>query len=179
METFTPARPLVEHPDFSVQKELALSSLNIRSLDEPVRDVVTALNDLSFCFTMQSCYGHFVFGNKEPTNLEPLPLTEVAGSIDYRIAYVALCVQKSEPAARFLEELSRIQQIDPKYIQYGSADWFWDRHVNSYVIQVEPERYCQKDTAQITYREARHIEKLKRDVFTRIHALANSCFGSM
>ncbi|MBN2312427.1 MAG: hypothetical protein JXM79_00770 [Sedimentisphaerales bacterium] len=179
METFTTARPLVEHPDFTVQKELALSSLDIHSLDEPVRDVVTALNDMSFCFTIQSCFGHFVFKNKEPTNLEPLPPTEIEGAIEYRIAYVALCVQKCEPAARFLDELSRIQQIDPKYIQYGSADWFWDRHVNSYVIQVESERDMDKDTARINYQEARYIEELKRDVIVRIHALAKSCLGLM
>ena len=178
METFTAYKPLIENPDFAIQKKAASSSLDILTVDEPIRDVITALNDIFFCFTIQSCCGHFVFGKrKNPKNLYLLPQTEIMGDIEYRIAYVALCVQKSESGARFLSKLSDIQRIDPRYIQFGCANWFWERHINSYVIQVEPERYSERDSARIPYREARHIEELKRDVFVRIHSLAKSSLG--
>ena len=175
METLTAAKPLIDNPEFTVQKEAALSSLDRRTIDEPIRDVVRMLNDLSFCFTIQSCCGHFVFGRQnDPKNVEPLPQTDVNESIEYRIAYVALCVQKGKPAEKFLSDLSDIRTVDPQYIQYGSAIWFWERHVNSYVVQVEPERDSNKDTARINDREARYIEGLKRNVFLRIHSLAKS-----
>jgi len=178
LETFTKYKPLIENSDFTIQKEAALSSLDIRTVDEPIRNVITALNDIPFCFTIQSCFGHFVFGKqKNPKNLHPLPQTEIIGDIEYRIAYVAVCVQRSEPVARFLSELSDIQKIDPRYIQFGCANWFWERQVNSYVIQVEPERYSERDSARIPYREAKHIEELKRDVFVNIHSLAKSSLG--
>ena len=178
METFTAYKPLIENPDFAIQKKAASSSLDILTVDEPIRNVITALNDIPFCFTIQSCFGHFVFGKqKNPKNLHPLPQTEIIGDIEYRIAYVAVCVQRSEPVARFLSELSDIQKIDPRYIQFGCANWFWERQVNSYVIQVEPERHSKRDSARIPYREAKHIEELKQDVFVNIHSLAKSSLG--
>lgn len=175
LETFTAAKPLINNANFAIQRQAALSSLDIHAIDEPIRDVIKALNRVSFCFTIQSCFGHFVFGKRtDPRNLELLPQRKVPDSIEYRIAYVALCVHKSAPAARFLNELSDIQKINPQYIQYGCAHWFWERHVNSYVIQVEPERHSDKDSIRINYREAKHIEELKRDVFIHIHSLTES-----
>lgn len=175
LETFTAANPLINNPDFTIQKQTTLSLLDIHAIDKPIRNVIKAFNDISFCFTIQSCFGHFVFGKQtDPRNLEPLPQREVPDIIEYRIAYVALCVQKNATAARFLSELSDIQKINPQYIQSGCARWFWERHVNSYVIQVEPERYSDKDSVRINYREAKHIEELKRDVFIHIHSLTRS-----
>lgn len=31
-----------------------------------------------------------------------------------------------------------ITAIEPDYLQFGSADWFWERWLNSYALQVEP-----------------------------------------
>ena len=46
-------------------------------IDEPIIEIVNAFNTLPYCFTLQSCYGHFVYsGQKSSHNLEPLPVTD-------------------------------------------------------------------------------------------------------
>ena len=53
---------------------------------------------------------------------------------------------------------------DPDYVQLGSADWFWDRHVNSYALQVEPARFMCMDEAVLDHVEALRVQE-RRDRF--------------
>ena len=77
-------------------------------IDEPIIELINAFNKLPFCFTLQSCYGHFVYsGQNDPQNLEPLPLTDTIGVVEYRIAYIAFCIENSDQGRKFLEALRR------------------------------------------------------------------------
>lgn len=117
---------------------------------------------MPYCFTIQSCYGHFIYkGQKNPNNTEPLPISKNIETVEYRIAYLALCIQNSEEGRKLFEELSIVPQIDYKYIQFGCAEWFWQKQVNSFVLQVEPERYSTKDRVFIDYKEALYLENIR------------------
>jgi len=70
-----------------------------------------------------------------------------------------------------LEELREIAGIDPEYIQFGSADWFWDRCVNSYVLQVSPLRNAHEDHFDVSVEEAFRIEQLRDEFFERLQAI--------
>ena len=61
------------------------------------------------------------------------------GSIEYRIAYIALSIQNNEKGQEIVRMLKNIANKNLAYIQFGSAEWFWERSVNSVVIQVESE----------------------------------------
>ncbi len=67
--------------------------------------------------------------------------------------------------------LEGITDIDPEYIQFCSAEWFWERQINSYALQVEPERFKHKDKILIKYKESLHIEKVRNEFFNRISKL--------
>ena len=56
-------------------------------------------------------------------------------------------------------------QLDSKYVQFGCAEWFWKRYLNSFVLQVEPERYSTKDKVLIEYNEAIYIENIRNKFF--------------
>ena len=59
--------------------------------------------------------------------------------------------------------------IDSDYVQFGSADWFWSNQVNSYVLQVEPDRYKHQDTVLLPYKEALFIEKIRNAFFDKMN----------
>ena len=65
-------------------------------------------------------------------------------------------------------------EIDKDYIQFGSAGWFWDRQVNTYVLQVEPDRYRFKDRVFLDYREALHVEKIRDLFFQKLDGIIQS-----
>ncbi len=69
------------------------------------------------------------------------------------------------------QQLKDIPSIDPEYVQFGCAEWFWERHVNSYALQVEPIRHMTKDRLSVDYREALHIEKIRDKFFTNLKRL--------
>ncbi len=95
--------------------------------------------------------------------MEPIP-HGFSGSATYRIAYVAVCLENSERGQALRQSLARIPAIDPDYIQFGSAGWFWERRVNSYALQVEPRAHMLKDEAILGPAEARHTQAV-RDLF--------------
>jgi len=64
-----------------------------------------------------------------------------------------------------------VSSVDSEYIQFGCADWFWERNVNSYALQVEPIRHMRKDQVRIEYGEALHIEKVRGRFFNEIECL--------
>lgn len=172
METFTRLKDFVENPHFHVQKKRAISNLSDDMIDVPIVELVTGFNKLPYCFTLQCCYGHFVYNSQnELHNLEPLPARDTDSKVEYRIAYIVFCLENGPLGRELFEEFKGIIAIDPENIQFCCAEWFWKRQINSYVLQVEPERFRHNDTAVIEYREALHIEKVRNKFFDRLYGL--------
>jgi hypothetical protein len=172
METYTDLKELEDNPRYSLQRREAVHSLNYDSIDAPIINLITNLNDLPFCFSLQSCYGHFLYnGQEDLRNLEPLPITDTLLEVEYRIAYIALCIENSMYGRAFFEELKEIPNIDPNDIQFCCADWFWKKQVNSYVLQVEPGRFKHRDMALLDYEEAVYIENLRNRFFDQLGSL--------
>lgn len=63
-----------------------------------------------------------------------------------------------------MDALGAITAIDPDYLQFGSAGWFWERWRNSYALQVEPAGYMTRDDVVLAAAEARHVQHT-RDLF--------------
>jgi len=172
METFTQIKPLQSNPRFLQQKEKMLKNLDWSLIDPPLVKLIKKWNAYPFCYTLQCCCGHFLYpGQMDAANLEPIPKTDTINQIDYRIAYVAFCVENSKNSQEFLDNLNGITQLDPQYIQFGCADWFWERHVNSYALQVEPERHKTKDRVFLNYDEALHVEKVRNRFFEMLNEI--------
>lgn len=178
METFIDLKELVENPNYRTQKQKILSDLNDDMIDTPIKGLINRFNRLPYCFTLQSCYGHFVYsGQKDTHNIDPLPAKGTIAKVKYRIAYIALCIANSASGRGLLEALKEITDIDPKNIQFGCADWFWKRQINSYALQVEPNRFKHKDTAILDFKEALHIEKIRNTFFIRLYELLRNAKG--
>jgi len=171
MKTYTSLRDFVENPRFEEQRRDALGHLDLGSLDTPIVDVIEDFRQLDYCFTLQSCYGHFLHDLQvDLKNTEPLPHTEQISEINYRIAYLALCIRDDERGRQLLMDLGKIPSIDSAYIQLGCADWFWAKQINSFVMQVEPERFKTKDEVMIGYQEAIRIEQTRNRFFDALGA---------
>jgi hypothetical protein len=172
LETFAKPKEFVENPQFKDQKQKTLTGLSDDMLDAPIVDLINGFNLLPYCFTLQCCYGHFVYDRqKDPYNLEPLPMIDTIKSVEYRIAYVAFCIENSAPGKMFREALSDIRLVDPDNIQFCSAEWFWERQVNSYALQVQPDRFKDKDKFTFDYEEALLIEKVRNAFFFQLQEL--------
>ncbi len=172
METFGAPRDLVVNHHYSEQRQKCLEGLSLEVIDAPIAGIVKGFNTLPHCFTMQSCYGHFIYGEQTSRyNLDPLPVELVDTEITYRIAYIAFCIEYSHSGIELLEKLKKITLIDSEYIQFGSADWFWENQVNSYVLQVEPIQYRHQDTALLSYKEALYTEKIRNAFFDKLNDL--------
>jgi hypothetical protein len=168
VETFSPPRPFVDNPTYRVDRERALATLDLRDIDLPIRDIVSAFNTLSHCFTLQCCFGHFVHASQtDPHGMQRLS-TEDVGQVEYRIAYLALCIEDSAPGHRLRTLLEGVPLVAPGYIQFGSPHWFWERQVNSYALQVEPDRLKDKDVATIGHQEALRVQDVRDLFFHRI-----------
>ncbi len=172
METFADLKALAENPHYQAQKQEILSDLKYDEIDMPIVNLIIGFNQLPYCFTLQSCYGHFVYhGQKDPHNLEPLPTEENIAEVEYRIAYIAFCIENSTAGRGLFNALKAITHVDPENIQFGCAEWFWERQLNSYALQVEPDRFKRQDTAVLEFKEALHIEKIRNTFFGRLYAL--------
>ena len=178
METFITSKDFVDNPYFHDQRKTCLSELDIREIDAPIVELISGLAELDYCFTLQSCYGHFLYNRqKNPYNIDPLPISNRISTVEYKIAYIALCLENS-PKGKFLyQQLRDIPSMDPEYVQFGCAEWFWERQVNSYVLQVEPKRYMMTDKLSVDYREALHIEKIRNKFFTQLKKLLQGLTG--
>jgi len=162
----------VENPYYQDQRQTSLTNLSDEMIDAPIIDLIKGFNKLSYCFTMQSCYGHFVYDDqKDPYNFEPLPISEIIDRVEYRIAYICLCIENSDSGRGLLKSLNEITAIDPENIQFCCADWFWNKQVNSYALQVQPDRFKHKDSAILDYREALQIEKIRNEFFIQLREL--------
>ena len=172
METFTQSRQFVNNPLYQEQRAESLRRLDVNTIDAPIIEMIRGFAELPYCFTLQSCYGHFLGNDQnDPKNLEPLANLEKIHSVEYRLAYIALCIQYNEAGIRILQNLKNLTGIDPDYIQFGCAEWFWERQVNSYVLQIEPERYKTKDKVIISFQEALHIEKIRNQFFDELRRM--------
>jgi hypothetical protein len=172
LETFIEPKALVENPHYCDQRQRSLASLNNDVIDMPIIGLINAFNKLPYTFTLQSCYGHFIYnGQNDPQNLEPLPLMDTITRVEYRIAYIAFCIEYSKSGRSFLDALEAIADVDPDNIQFCCAEWFWERQVNSYALQVEPDRFKFEDKAMLNYIEALKIEKIRNEFFTQLSKL--------
>jgi hypothetical protein len=91
--------------------------------------------------------------------------------VEYRIAYIAFCIENSALGKALFAALKGITAIDRENVQFCCAEWFWKRQINSYALQVEPDRFKHKDTAIIDFKEALHIEKIRNEFFIRLYEL--------
>lgn len=172
METYVDLKAFADNPGFKAQRQASLDQYDRTTIDPPMVEIIEGLIKRFHCFTLQSCYGHFLYpGQTELKNTAALPISGEITDVDYRIAYIALCIENSQSGRDLFGKLEKIQAIDPDYIQFGCADWFWKRQKNSFVIQVEPERYRKMDRIIIDYKEARHIERVRNDVFIQLRKI--------
>ena len=172
METFTEPKELVENSHYQEQRQKSLAGLTDVMIDVPIIKIINGFNKLPYCFTMQSCYGHFLYnGQKDTHNLESLSVTNTIARVEYRIAYIAFCIETSDSGRRLFEALKEITVIDPQNIQFCCAEWFWKRQVNSYALQVEPERFKREDRAILDCKEALNIEKIRNEFFVQLKEL--------
>jgi hypothetical protein len=180
METFVDAMPFTDHPTYAEDRAKALRELDqmIRTgeIDPPLIELLAEFARIPHCFTLQSCWGHFVH-EKQPDTLNTAPLAPYRAEIRevyYRIAYLAVCIRDTDPGRRLFADLNNLVTIDPGYIQFGSAAWFWSRIVNSYVVQVVPERFRNRDIVEIGIEEALHIERLRDYFFAELRKIAKN-----
>ena len=171
METFTKARDLVYNRGFVRARQKSVAELDLSCIDAPITDIVEGFNLLPHCFTLQCCYGHFIcLPEQGPHNFDPIP-PAFSGLATYRIAYIALCLEYSRRGQALLQSLARITAVDPDFVQFGSADWFWERCTNSYAIQVEPKAHMLKDEAILGPAEAVQTQAARDIFFGEIRAL--------
>ena len=176
METFIPAKVFASNPHFGVHRRRAIAGLDIGTIDAPIVDLVEGFRRLPYCFTLQSCFGHFLFpGQGNPTNADALPALPEGTRVEYRIAYIAVCLQDSPSGRGLHDNLNDLVSIDEAYIQFGCAEWFWQRQVNSYVLQVEPERFKEQDRAEFGYQEALRVEAVRNAFFAELGRVIADC----
>lgn len=172
METYSELKELEPNPHYHAQKKRILHDLTDDMIDASIIDLINGFNRLPYCFTLQCCYGHFVYnGRHDPHNLEPLPADNAVNEVEYRIAYITFCIENSSLGRKLLERLKGVTALDPHYVQFCCAQWFWKRQINSYALQVEPDRFKHKDTAIVDFKEALHIEKIRNEFFVQLRTL--------
>ena len=163
------------NPRYLRDRQEVLKALDLRVIDRPIVELIEGFSVLPECFTVQSCYGHFLYApGQDSHNLERLPHKH-DGEVTYRIAYVAFCLENSPRGRALCESLERVSSLDPGYVQFGSAAWFWARYRNSYALQVEPVRHMTRDQVVIEHSEALHIEKSRDRFFTKLEKLLEMC----
>ena len=157
METYTKARPMVDNPDFDEQRAAALRALEGAQIDEPLVPLIAELNRLPYCFTLQCCYGHFLpEGEIDEQTLAPPPVRG-RKPVEYRIAYLALCIRDDAEGRALLEAVKGLRDVERMVVQVGSADWFWDQQVNTYVVQVGLRKHKRQDSMTLDGKQARHV----------------------
>lgn len=173
METFTAFRPLADNPSFSEDRQRCLAGLDMDGIDEPFRDIIAACTKITCCFTLQCCWGHFLLGDHkdDPRTLHPLSPFPGTAMVEYRLAYLALCVENCGAGRGLLDELRRIPELDPDYIQFGCAMWFWERQVNTYALQVEPVRHQMLDTVMLSHEEGLHVQMVRDLAFEQLREI--------
>ena len=173
METYTPAKSFVTHPEFQSERLAALNGLDISLVDLQLTSLMKNLNRLPYLFTLQCCHGHlFTADNKEITDFEGFNGSD---EVEYRLAYIAFCIENSPLGKSFMEELKQVpSRLEEHTVHFGSAQWFWDQWVNSYILQVMPLRFKDQDKAVLNLPEAKRIIALRDTFFSTMSALVAS-----
>ncbi len=172
MQTFRKPKAFTDDPDYNKRRSAALSELDMSVIDPPIREIISVYNALPYSFTLQSCFGHFLFeGQGDEHSTDPIPKNTGIGRVDYRIAYLAFCVENSEQGRSFRKEIEDLTRIDSMNIQLGSAGWIWKDIPNLYAIQVEPDRHKSKDRVFLDLEEAFLIEKVRNEFFIRLEEI--------
>jgi len=173
METFIEVKEFVPNLKFDKQRSKALKKINYKHIDSPIVDIIKRLNELPYFFTLQCCYGHFLYKNQnDEHNLEPIPKSTEFEEIEYRIAYLAFCIQDTVKGTKLLNSLRDLTKIDSENIQFGCANWFWDRQVNSFILQVEPDRFKMYDKAILNFKGALHIETIRDQFYNLLNKIS-------
>ena len=68
METFAELKELAENPHYQVQRQKSLGDLANNMIDVPIIDLINEFNQLPYCFTLQSCYGHFIYNDQKDSH---------------------------------------------------------------------------------------------------------------
>ena len=169
METFVPPKNLAENPRYLNQRRGTLDVLDERMIDTPIVGLIREMNLLPYCFTLQCCFGHFGQNDQgDSYYLESACISDKNRDISYRLAYVCFCVENTVSGRWLLGLLADMPSVDPQYLQFGSAEWFWSRQVNTFVLQVQPERFKHKDIAVLSYPEALQVENVRDRFFDRL-----------
>lgn len=92
--------------------------------------------------------------------------------MQYRIAYLAFVLENNRNGHALCRDLRVLASKRPAYVQFGSAGWFWDHSVNSYQIQVAPERDTCRDSLAVTFDEALVLEKVRDMVLRELGTIA-------
>jgi len=172
LETYTEPNKMVENLLFQEQRLKILSTLPETRIDEPMVEIVTAFNKLPYCFTLQCCYGHFVYKNdKRSYSTKPLSVMAPDSRVEYQIAYIAFCIENNPSGRSLFKSMEAIPGDDHQNIQFCGAEWFWERQVNSYALQVEPDRFKHKDSVTLDFEEALLIENVRNAFFVRLKEL--------
>jgi hypothetical protein len=180
METFGGPKPFVDNPQYERNRRAALKTLRnliaTGKIDPPIVDLITLFSRVSHCYTLQSCFGHFVHEREsdEHTTARLAPYKGMISTVFYRIAYIAFVLEKSENGLVLYHDLRALALRNPGYIQFGSAGWFWEQSVNTYQIQVAPEREKDRDSFWVTYDEALQLEKMRDMLICELAAIANN-----
>ncbi|MCK5198743.1 MAG: hypothetical protein KAR21_10350 [Spirochaetales bacterium] len=73
----------MENPHYHDQRQKRLDGLSDGMIDVPIIEIVNGFSKLPFCFTLQSCFGHFLYNDQmDPYNLEPLPVTNNIAKVE-------------------------------------------------------------------------------------------------
>jgi len=171
LETFTEPKEFVENARYEDERREALAALVPASIDEPIVDMISGFATLGHCFTLQCCYGHFICRSEQDSyTLESIP-RGWDGPVRYRIAYIAFCMQNSDRGRMFRQALARIPETAPDYVQFGSADWFWDQWPNTYVLQAMPIADRLKDETILDSLEALQTQEARGLFFVKLGEL--------
>ncbi len=185
VQTYTQARPLVVDSGYEARRRVSLADLedilSAGEIDAPIVSIIERISLIPYCFTLQSCYGHFVVGNGLSTDsVKQISHDMKRGStIRYRLAYMAFCIQNNPSGLRLLKDLKAIAREDPEYIQFGSATWFWNRCVNSYVLQAGSVEHVSEDSFEMGIAEALRVEAARDMLYAKIAEVVNSCKTDM
>jgi len=161
----------VENRGYDRARQKSIAELDLSSVDGPITDIVEGFTAIPHCFTLQCCYGHFLCAPEQGRhNIDPIP-HGFSGSATYRIAYIAFCLENSPQGQVLRQSLARLSAIDPEFVQFGSAGWFWERCVNSYALQVEPDAHMLKDEAILGPAEALRTQAVRDRFFEELRVL--------
>ena len=110
METYTQPKELKENPRYQDQRQQCLASLSDEMIDAPIIDLINNFNILPYCFTVQCCYGHFLYDHQQDQyNYEPLPSSDKIDRVKYKIAYICLCIDNNDSGRGLLKVLNEIR----------------------------------------------------------------------